>query len=194
MSHINLLPWREQLREKQKKQYLAILLFTAVAAFILMFCAGMVVDRLIENQQKRNQFLEQKITELDSKIEQIRNIREQKQLLEQQIALIEQLQDSKNVAPHILDELTKLVPTGINFVSLKRSNNNIEVLGVSESNNRLSEFMRQLERSQLFINSELSSIVHGTNQSSFGSDFKLTFELSHELVPPLDTVAEKGAG
>lgn len=193
MSHINLLPWRENLREKQKQQYLAVLAGVSVLMLGIMFLAGVFVDKLIDNQNQRNQYLQQQIAVLDVKIANIRNIRESKQSLEQQIALIEQLQASRNIAPQIIDELVKVVPAGVAFKSLKRSENNIEVLGISESNNRLSEFMRNLDQSEVFIDSELSSIVAGASANEAGSDFKLTFRISPKIAPefkPLSTPEE----
>lgn len=194
MSHINLLPWREKLREKQKQQYIGVLAGVAVLMLAIMFLVASFVDTLINNQNKRNQFLQQQIAVLDIKIAKIKTIRESKQSLEQQIALIEQLQANRNIAPQIIDELAKLVPSGIAFKSLKRTENRIEVLGISESNNRLSEFMRNLEQSEVFINNELSSIVAGASSNEAGSDFKLTFRISPKVAPefkPLSTEEEQ---
>lgn len=190
MPHINLLPWREKLRERQKKQYMGILAFVAISAFGLMYLVGMAIEQITENQNQRNQFLQQQIAVLDVKIAKIKNIRESKQALEQQIALIEQLQDSRNVAPNVINELVKVTPSGIAYLSLKRRNRRIEVLGISESNNHLSEFMRQLEQSDIFIDAELTSIVANTGTAEAGSEFKLNFSISPVLMP-LPKVANK---
>jgi len=183
MPHINLLPWREKQREQQKKQYLGILGFVAIAALGLMYLVGMAIDQITQNQNQRNQFLQQQIAVLDVKIAKIKDIRESKEALEQQIALIEQLQDSRNVAPNVINELVKVTPSGIAYLSLKRRDRKIEVLGISDSNNHLSEFMRQLEDSDIFINAELTSIVANTGTAEAGSEFKLNFSISPVLMP-----------
>lgn len=192
MPHINLLPWREKLRERQKKQYMGILAFVAISAFGLMYLVGMAIEQITENQNQRNQFLQQQIAVLDVKIAKIKNIRESKQALEQQIALIEQLQDSRNVAPNVINELVKVTPSGIAYLSLKRRNRRIEVLGISESNNHLSEFMRQLEQSDIFIDAELTSIVANTGTAEAGSEFKLNFSISPVLMPLPKVVDKEG--
>lgn len=193
MSHINLLPWREKQREKQKQRYLASLAFVSVAALGIMYLVGTFVDQLISNQNQRNQYLQQQIAVLDVKIAKIKNIRESKQSLEQRIALIEQLQDSRNIAPQVIDELVKVAPNGIAFSSLKRTGRHIEVIGISESNNRLSEFMRRVETSNVFVDGELSSIVAAAGETAdAGSEFKLTFNISPEVAPEFKPLTKKG--
>ncbi|MFQ3220330.1 MAG: type IV pilus assembly protein PilN [Paraglaciecola sp.] len=183
MSHINLLPWRETLRQRQKKNYLTILVALALGVISLMFVAGMVVDNLIAEQKNRNQYLEQEIAIVDKEIEHIKDIQQSKQAIEQRMALIEQLEVSRNAAPKVLDELVRLVPNGVSFSSISRSGNHLEVLGISDSNNRLADFMRRLEASDVFSSGDLSSIVADTSASDAVSDFKLTFDISPLVAP-----------
>ncbi|MBE1300951.1 MAG: pilus assembly protein CpaD [Alteromonadaceae bacterium] len=194
MSHINLLPWREQKRNEQKQQYLAILLGCGLLGVGLMFGLGMYVDSLIENQNQRNQFMQNQISVLDMKIEKIRKIREGKQQIVQRISLIEQLQESRNVVPKVMDELARIVPPGVTFSSLNRTENSIEVIGQSESNNRLAEFMRRVEESRVFIQGELSSIKADTSTSEAISDFKFTFKISPLISPPPLVFEQKEEG
>ena len=191
MAHINLLPWRESLRQQQKKQYLTILMAVAIGMFALVWGAGMVVDNLIANQNQRNQFMEQQIAILDSQIEKIKDIRDSKKAIEKRMALIEQLQTSRNVAPIILDELARLVPPGISFRSFSRQGNTMEVLGVSESNNRLADFMRRLDDSKVFNKGQLSSIVADTSASDAVSDFKITFTISSSVAPDFSAIEKE---
>jgi len=193
MSHINLLPWRESLRQQQKQSYLVLLLFLAIATFAAMYGAAMFVEHLITSQQQRNEFLQQQIQVLDIKIAKIKSIREQKAAIEQKMALIEQLQTSRNITPRVLDELVRLLPPGISFRSLSRKQNHIEVLGASESNNRLADFMRRLEQSEVFIDGELSSIVADTSATDAVSEFKLTFIISPTVAPEFSTEKQSEA-
>ncbi|WP_438864384.1 PilN domain-containing protein [Neptunicella sp.] len=191
MAHINLLPWREGLRQKQKKDYLGILGLVAIVVVGLFWFVGVGVDSLIDNQRFRNNYLQNEINGLDKQIAEIKDIKARKNAIEQQMALIEQLQASRNVAPHILNELANLVPAGVSFKSFVRTKNKIELEGQSESNNRLAEFMRQLQNSTVFDREDLSSIVSNTSNSGAVSDFKLTFYISHSVSPEI-VVAEEG--
>lgn len=183
MAHINLLPWRESQRVEQKRNYLTMLAGIAIVGLGLMFGVGTVVDNMITNQGKRNQFIEQQIVVVDAQIEKIKNIKKDKQAIEQRMALIEQLEASRNAVPRVLDELVRLVPPGLSFRSFSRKGNHIEILGVSESNNRLADFMRQLEQSQVFSSGVLSSIVADTSALEAVSDFKLTFTIDPSVAP-----------
>lgn len=190
MSHINLLPWREKLRERQKQAYLALLGGISLLMVLLVLGVGEFLDTMINNQKIRNQFLEKEIAILDAKIGQIATIKKQKESIEKRISLIKQLQEHRNVSPIVLDELAKIVPGGIAFRKLVRKENAIELQGVSESNNRLSEFMRRLDNSKVFISSEISSVRADTSTSEAISEFRLSFMISPAIAPPLVSLEE----
>ncbi|MBU2978647.1 PilN domain-containing protein [Alteromonas sp. C1M14] len=192
MAHVNLLPWREKQRQLQKQNYLAMLGAVALIVGAICWGIGKGIDNQISNQHARNQFLQQQISVLDSQIAEIQKIKESKKAIEQRMALIEQLQISRNVAPSVFDELARIVPAGVSFQTMKRMGNQIEITGLSDSNNRLSDFMRRLENSEVFTGGELSSIKADTSASDAVSDFTLKFRISPEISPPLDQ-PEKGA-
>ncbi|GAB2677429.1 PilN domain-containing protein [Aliiglaciecola sp. 3_MG-2023] len=183
MSHVNLLPWREELRKRQKKDFLTLLFAVALFVMIIVYLIGMLIDSKIAGQNQRNAFLEGQIAVLDAEIAKIKDIKESKKAIEQRMALIEQLQTSRNVAPIIFDELARLVPPGVSFRSFSRQGNIIELSGVSESNNRLSSFMRKIEDSKIFGQGELSSIVADTSAPDAVSEFKLTFTINSSVAP-----------
>lgn len=181
MAYVNLLPWREQRRQQQKQSFIVTLALVGLITGLIFWLVGQVIDQQIENQNARNRYLQTEITALESQIAEIKRIKESKAAIEQRMALIEQLQSSRNLAPQILDELAKIVPPGVSFKSLKRSGATIEVRGTSESNNRLAAFMRQLETSKVFTSGDLSSIVADTSASDAVSEFTLTFSITQRL-------------
>jgi type IV pilus assembly protein PilN len=193
MAHINLLPWREGRRAEQKKNYLTLLAMLALSAIGLMFAAGNILERVTDNQNYRNNFIEQQTALLDKQIEQIKNIKKDKAAIEQRMALIEQLESSRNAVPIVLDELVRLVPHGLSFRSFSRQGNLIEILGVSESNNRLADFMRQLQDSSVFSSGELSSIKADTSALEAVSDFKLTFTINPSVAPDFSIINEESS-
>jgi type IV pilus assembly protein PilN len=191
MAHINLLPWREGRRAEHKKNYLTLLTVLALSAIGLMLAAGNVLEKMTDNQNYRNNFVEQQTALLDQQIEQIKNIKKDKEAIEQRMALIEQLESSRNAVPIVLDELVRLVPHGLSFRSFSRQGNLIEILGVSESNNRLADFMRQLEESSVFSSGELSSIKADTSALEAVSDFKLTFTINPSVAPDFSVITKE---
>lgn len=191
MAHINLIPWRESRRAEHKKNYLTLLACLALVALGLMFAAGSVLNRMTDNQNFRNAFIEQQTALLDQQIEKIKNIKTERQAIEQKMALIEQLELSRDAVPIVLDELVRLVPNGLSFRSFSRKGNLIKILGVSESNNRLSNFMRQLEFSSVFSSGELSSIKADTSALEAVSDFTLNFTVNRSVAPDSSVINEE---
>lgn len=187
MAHVNLLPWREAQRQRHKKQYITSLVIISIAVLAVFWILGEVIDQQIRNQNSRNHYLEQQIGVIDTQIERIKDIRSSKAEIAQRMALIEQLQVSKNVSPIVFDELARIVPAGVSFEKMSRSGNLIEIVGISESNNRLSSFMRNLEQSDVFTNGVLSSITADVSTSNAVSDFKLTFSITPKIAPVQNT-------
>ncbi|WP_137168295.1 PilN domain-containing protein [Salinimonas lutimaris] len=194
MSHVNLLPWREAQRQQQKSNYLALLGLIALVVGLIFWLVGQFIEQQISHQNSRNSYLQQEIAQLDAHIAQIQKIKERKNAIEQRMALIGQLQISRNVAPKVFDELAGIVPPGVAFTTMSRAGNLITIEGISDSNNRLSDFMRRLEESAVFSAGDLSSIVANTTQADAVSGFKLTFRISPDVAPvPADlTSAKKG--
>lgn len=191
MSHINLLPWREKQREKHKQLYVALLGLLSAATVGLVMAGGSFLDSMIAAQKARNQFLEKENAILDVRIGQIATVKEQKKNIEMKISLIQQLQQHRNVSPKVLNELANIVPPGVTFRKFTRKENQIEIIGISDSNNRLADFMRRLESSETFIDGELSSIVADTSTTEGVSDFKLTFNVSPQVAPSLVSLEEE---
>jgi type IV pilus assembly protein PilN len=185
MAHINLLPWRESLRQREKQQYLSVLFVVAVFVGLIFWFAGVIIEQKISNQQVRNDFLQTEINLLDEQIQKIKTIKDAKAAIEQRMALIEQLQTSRNIGPQVFDELARIVPPGVAFRTMTRTGNRIDIDGISDSNNRLSDFMRRLEDSKVFTSGVLSSIIADTSSSDAVSEFKLTFSISPEVAPKI---------
>jgi type IV pilus assembly protein PilN len=192
MAHVNLLPWREAQRQRHKKQYISSLIIISIAVLAVFWILGEVIDQQVRNQNSRNNYLEQQIGVLDTQIQRIKDIRSSKAEIAQRMALIEQLQVSKNVSPIVFDELARIVPAGVSFEKMSRSGNLIEIIGISESNNRLSAFMRKLEQSDVFTSGVLSSITADVSTSNAVSDFKLTFSITPKVAPVQNVEPDKG--
>jgi len=192
MAKINLLPWRESLRQTQKKHYIGSLIGVSVGVLIIFWIAGQLIDQQIRNQNSRNNYLKQQIEVLDREIAQIQEITAAKDAISIRMALIKQLQLSRNLTPILFDELAKIVPPGVSFSKMSRMTNQIKIIGVSESNNRLSDFMRALDESKVFVNPVLSSIVADKSGSNAMSDYELTFSISPEYAPVAVEAAKDG--
>ncbi|MGB2739784.1 MAG: PilN domain-containing protein [Cognaticolwellia sp.] len=173
MAYINLLPWREEAEKVKEREYFTALAAIAITAFAVVFLVNMFYQMRIDGQNSRNQFLKNEIQILDIRIAKIKSLNGKKKELEKRINVIEQLQRSRNVGTKVLDEIAKIVPNGVYLTRLEKLDNNLNIIGKSESNNHLANMIREIESSDLFDDAILESITSNDAKSKLLSDFKM---------------------
>lgn len=173
MAHINLLPWREAAEKAKQRDFFTQLTAVALVTFAIVFVVSQFYQARIDGQNTRNQYLQSQITILDGRIAHIKTLNEKKSELQKRINVVEQLQRSRNVGTQVLDEIAKIIPTGIYLTEMNKEANTLELIGKSESNNHLANMIRAIERSDLFTDAELESITSDDAESKLLSDFKM---------------------
>ena len=139
---INLLPHRAERRQRRKAAFFAGLALAAViGAGVVALWFG-VLQQLISTQQGRNGFLSAEIRKLEAKIKDIANLRAEIEALKARQAAVENLQLDRNVPVHILNELVRHTPEGVYFTSVRQDGQVLSVTGISQTNERMSEFLR----------------------------------------------------
>ena len=175
MSNINLLPWRDDFKKKKKQQFFAVLVLSSLLVLGLSYGGKIYVDSLIAAQQQRNQFLQTQTIILDRRIAEISQIKKEKAELERRINLIQQLEEKRNYATRLFNTLVDVVPAGIYLNKVTFANEQIDVNGMSESNNRLAKMMRNIDSSGWLGDSYISSIVAGPSKPIKLSKFAMKF-------------------
>lgn len=185
-TRINLLPWREMRRREQDRQLLTIAVGAWMLMGVIIFYAHAHVSALIENQNKRNEFLDQEIVKVENEIKEIANLKKQRADLIARMNVIYQLQGDRTQAVHVYDELARKLPDGVYLTSFKNSGGNIALQGVAQSNARVSALMRNLATSDWFAEPELEVVTVRAKGSDRVSDFsmrvKQTAKQKKELV------------
>jgi len=155
---INLLPWREELRQEQKKQF-------GVLTFLMTFLAAAIVGLIhiqmaskIDYQVSRNKFMSAEIVKLDEEIAEIRDLKKVRRSLVERMEVIQDLQRSRPSIVHLFTEIVSTVPNGVYLESLTQSGSNLLVNGEAESNARVSTYMRNLDASEWLKDPNLSVI------------------------------------
>lgn len=178
MAYINLLPWREAARKEKQKQYLTILAAVGICAFAIVFGISLIYGERVAGQLKRNAYLNSEIAVLDQRISEITALKKTKEGLQQRMALIEQLQSSRNLGTQVFSEVANVVPAGIYLDQLEKKDGALLILGKTESNNRLSHMIRQTQASKLLEFENLQSIVAGTDETRVLSNFTMQLEVN----------------
>lgn len=184
MARINLLPWREQLREERKREFFVLLMGVVIIAAGILFLVDRNFRGDIRYQQSRNDFLRREILVLDARIVEINQLKEQKEQINARMEVIQDLQGSRPVIVRIFDELVKSLPTGVYFNSLVRTGDRLEIEGIAESNNKVSELMRRLDDSEWFVNPSLQQISAASADANADQRSANAFSLTLGLHQP----------
>ncbi|MDB2384361.1 PilN domain-containing protein [Endozoicomonas sp.] len=175
MAKINLLPWREELRELRKKVFVGVFGASVALALVVVFIIDLFISSSISAQQGRNQYLKNEIAQLEKKIEAIKDINAKKILLLERMDVIKGLQGNRSVIVQVFDQLARIVPEGIYFKTLKVEDDLFTLVGIAESNNRVAALMRQLDASQWFTNPNLTAVRKVNGDGERLNEFDLNF-------------------
>lgn len=144
MIRINLLPHREEKRKQKKSAFFALLALGGVIGVGVVLLVGAYNARAISIQGERNQVLKTAISGLDKKIAEIATLKQEIEALKARQQAVEDLQGDRNQPVYLLDELVKQTPPGVYLKSFKQEGQKVSVLGYAQSQERVSELLRNL--------------------------------------------------
>jgi type IV pilus assembly protein PilN len=176
MAKINLRPWREELRAEKQKQFVVMILGAVIIAGGLVFLWQSDMDSRIAYQQSRNAYIETAAKKLDQQIKEIDNLKRKRDELLARMKVIQDLQGKRPVIVRVFDELVKTLPDGLYYTELKKTGDRINIVGMAESNSRISTLMRQFEESDWFANPDLSNVSAADNSRAGYSKFNLSVQ------------------
>jgi type IV pilus assembly protein PilN len=181
MIKINLLPHRQIRRAERQREFSLMASLVAIAAAAILFVSWSYVSAQIRTQQERNQRLQDEMVRLDKEIAIISTLKEQiKHVLERK-QIVEGLQNDRNQAVQILDELARLLPEGVLLKSIKQIENEIELKGVADTNGRVASLVHNLSGSSIIHNPNLVEIQASNIQQDLKQyEFVLRITLRQE--------------
>jgi len=179
MPRINLLPWRTELRQKRKKEFLVALMGAVIVGAALVYLSKLTVQGWTSAQLARNGILKMEITVLDKQIEEIKGLKSQKDRLLARMRVIDQLQRSRPEVVHLFDEIVKAVPEGVNLTDVVQAGQRIELRGVAQSSTRVSALMRNIDGSHWMKDPTLDVV----ETVAAGLDKNSKFKLFAQQVP-----------
>ena len=183
MTDINLLPWRELKREREKKQFITYLLVGLFSSIIIVFLINYYATSLVDMQTDRNQRLKNEIAQLDSQIKEISDIRSLREALIARMIIVQNLQATRTLTVRLLDEIIKILPEGVYVYQIDRVGDKITLLGYAESNTNISQLMRSIETSIWIQDPELTEIKKTVETKQFDeNEFKLSFILKSKTM------------
>ena len=181
MTRINLLPWREERRQELKRQFFVILAGVALIGAGSVYLADMSVQSQIQHQKGRNNFVTGETKKLENQIKEIKELQSKRESLVERMNVIQNLQGNRPVIVHVFEDLARTVPDGVYFNGIEATGKSVKVEGLAEANNRVSNLMRNLNKSEMFREPNLSSVKSATKDEKDGwSEFSLTVKQGSE--------------
>ena len=199
---INLLPHREAARKRRREVFQAIMLASALVGLAIAAVIYWWFQVMIADQQGRNNFLRSEIKVLEGQIKEIATLEEEITALQARQKAVEDLQADRNLPVHLLNELVVQLPDGVYVTSLKQVDQVVTMQGMAQSNERVSEMLRNLaDNTPWFSKPELVEIIAANvnltpkDQRRVAS-FNLRFRLvrSAEAKKAMDAASGAAAG
>lgn len=192
MKQINLIPWRENAREEQKKQFFNILAASLVVTLLLLICIHVILANSIRNQNKINSTYSREIDTLNQKLGDIEQLKSEQRAIRNRIGIIDKLQANRSQAAYIFIDMVKVMPTGVYLLAMKRVDDVVALGGRADSNAVVSNFMRNLDTLTWVKETSLHQIQAITKSGSYNNEFMLEIKLK-PLQDPGEIIEEAEA-
>lgn len=198
MIRINLLPHRELKRKARQQQFALLSGLTVAIGILIIWGVHEIVVEKINQQQARNQYLQSEIALLDRQIAEIKTIREKIQQLLSRKQIIESLQTDRVKVVHMLDQVARRIPDGVNLKNFKQTEQHLHLSGYAQSNAWVSTLMRNLDASPWFESPLLVEIkavnIDGKRLNEFDLNVRLSESPKDEGMAEIITVADQVGG
>lgn len=181
---INLLPHREAARKRRREAFQATMLASFLVGLLISVLIYTWFQGLVTDQQEKNNYLTQEIKSLEVQIKEIATLEEEITALQARQKAVEDLQSDRNLPVHLFTELVNQLPDGVYITSIKQADQAITMQGMAQSNERVSEMLRNLSNNTPWLaKPELVEIV-ASNLSLSARDQRrvATFNLRFQLV------------
>lgn len=198
MAKINLLPWREELREQRKKQFIYICIAVVILAILSVLATWFYMNHKLQDQEQANQLIVSTNQNLDMQLKSLEGLQERRNAVIERMKLIQGLEAQRPITVRLIDELVRVVPENVYITKFARTGNKFTIEGRAESPNAVADFMRGLEASDWYRNVFMSAFLAATeNKEKAPSSIIPRVEESYGsfiVTADLGAIAQPGQG
>lgn len=159
MAKINLLPWRDELREQRKKKFVAFCVGVAALGVASVFSAWVYFDHKLDDQEQANQLIVSTNQNLDTQLKSLDGLQERRNAIIERMKLIQGLQGQRPITVRLVDELVRVTPPTMYLTKFTRTGDKFTIEGKAESPNTVAELLRNLEASPWYRNAFMNSFL-----------------------------------
>ncbi|MEO8296659.1 MAG: PilN domain-containing protein [Burkholderiales bacterium] len=191
---INLLPHREEKRRRRRQAFFVGLGLAAAVGLVIASLWYLVLMEMISGQQSRNEFLQAEIQRLETQIKDIASLKAEIESLKARQKVVEDFQIDRNMPVHLLNELVRQTPEGVYLTTMKQDGQNVTVGGLAQTNERVSEFLRNTAYNSPWLEKPVLVEIKSTTLGANTRDSKRLFDFSIKLTlkRPQDKQAGQG--
>ena len=160
-----------------------MLALAALAGVLVAFLIFSFYKGQISGQNARNEYLRGEITKVDEQIKEIDALDQKKSKLLARKEVIEELQSNRSQMVHLFDSLVRTIPEGVALTAIKQEGEILTLSGRSQSNARVSTYMRNLESSGWMTNPDLNVIEAKEGNPGLPYEFTLKVKLANPNAP-----------
>lgn len=177
---VNLLPYHEARKAARRKKVYSMLGGAAGAGALVVLIGGFYIDSQIDEVSTLNQTLTTENARMDGQIKEVISLKKDIEALLDRQRAIESLQTERNLPVQLLEELVRQVPEGVYLTTLKQTGDTFVMSGVAQSNERVSELLRNisqvlwLDRAEL-VESKAVTMTNNLREQRRLFDFSMRF-------------------
>lgn len=159
MTKINLLPWRDKLREKRKKEFLVFSILVGLLGCAAVLMGWFYFGHKLNDQEQANQLILTTNQGLDQQLKSLDGLQQQRNAIVERMKLIQGLQAQRPVTVRLIDELVRVTPSNMYLTKFTRTGDKFTIEGKAESPNTVAELLRNLEASAWYRNAFMNSFL-----------------------------------
>jgi type IV pilus assembly protein PilN len=187
---INLLPYREERRKRRKAAFFAGLGFAGLLGAGLVVAVYLMLQFLTAEQQSHNQYIQSEISRLEAQIKDIADLKAEIESLKARQRAVEDLQTDRNTPVQLLNDVARLAPEGIYLTAIKQDAKVVTISGIAQTNERVSEFLRNVSRSSEWLEKpdlievKLANVTTNTRDQRRLLDFSMKVSIKTPVREP----------
>lgn len=167
MAKINLLPWRDELREQRKREFQFVSVGVVIIGVLVVVAMYMFFAQKLNEQEQANQAVVAENQRMDAQLKSLDGLQDRRNAIVDRMKLIQGLESQRPITVRLLDEFARSIPNNLFITSFSRTGNQFIIKGKAESPNTVAELLRNLEASNwfrsVFMNSFVANTVAETN-------------------------------
>ncbi|BCE01004.1 PilN domain-containing protein [Marinicellulosiphila megalodicopiae] len=180
MANINLRPWRQERRDRLKKEFINILVLTFILSAATAAGWYFYANKVLANQKTRVELIKSENKVLLARIEEIKKLEQKKANLLRRMTTVAQLNSNRSQPVEVFQEFVSLVPKGVYLTELTRKGDGVYLSGIADRVSSVSDFYRSIELSTWIKEEYVPGSVKSRNPGN-PNDESVVFSINLQL-------------